>query len=445
MPALGLNSKTALSIALSVFILLPAPMLAASTSNKKPQYLPPVAPTLDVSGASGTPRTTDSAAPSPAPSPYPASSAAGDYSLDRADNGNSDQVKSLMRQALSAHNNGDRNSAQKLFRQVLSIDPHNADANFNLGAMAEDSGDLNGALYYYQTASRLSPGDSDLADAVKSVQSKMQQQKVAQQTTTQLQEKQQLRGIAQDAAAAYKSGQYDRAISDLQQVVQRDPNDPNALFGLGQAYRGKKDFYNARHYLSQAAALDPSNQLYQATLRDLDSEGGGRGEAPQTAEGPQPAPDFRQARNSGSDYYGRQSQSPSYGWQGGASMATDPNQQAGQLTAFTDQGQSQLQGHASRYGGGMGGMGMGMGGGGMGSMMGPMGAGLLAGGLSRMMNPGYSYYGGTGSRLMRGGLMGGLAGAAVGGLMNMNQPGGFSQGAMRGGLTGGLMGLMTGF
>lgn len=415
---------------------MPAAALAASN---KPQYLPPIAPSLDTSATRNDNNPSAAPAPAPSPSPFPtASSSPGDN--DRSSSSeSSDRVKSLMRQALVSHNNGDRNTAAKLFRQVLAIDPHNTDANFNLGAMAEDAGDLNGALYYYQTAQRFSPSDADIADAVKSVQMKMHQQQTAQQETAVLQQKEQLRAIAQDAAGAYKAGQYDRAIGDLQQVLRNDPNDPNALFGLAQAYRGKKDLFTARQYLTRALSIAPSNQLYQATLRDLDQDmrNGVGANGPQTAEGPQPAPDFRHP--SQGDYYSRQSGN-SIGWQ---SASSDPSQQPGQLTSFTSQGENQLQGYAAQNRGmGMGGMGMS----GMGGMMGPMGAGLLAGGLARMMNPNPygSYYGGTGSRLMRGTLMGGLAGAAIGGLMNMNNPGGFQAGAMRGGMTGGLMGLMTG-
>jgi tetratricopeptide (TPR) repeat protein len=446
----GSRSRAALSILLTSFLLVPQTAWAA---KKPPEYLPPMAPQVDSSAfqQKAAPSTGNDYAPTTS-----SSSANNDYSANNtpepAPDVKGDRSKDLLRQALERHNQGDMAGAQRLFQQVLSIDPSNSDANFNLGAMAEDRGDLNGALRYYQSAARVNPNDSDVRDAINTVQDKMRQAQAAQQIA----QTQQLHGVGQDAAAAYKAGKYDQAIGDLQQVLRQSPNDASALFGLGQAYRGKGDKQQARQYLARAVAAAPDNQLYRNTLSDLDRDMQ-QPQQQQMAEGPSPAPDYngggRHGRRGGNDYgdYGSNSGSDAsdQGLQSysdnGAQMSSNDAGGQGQITPFTSQGSGQLYGHEygnSNYAGMGRGMGMGMGGMGMGSML---GMGLLSGGLSRM-GGGYGYsYPGRGTRLVRNALVGSLAGAAMGGLMNMGSPGGARTGAMRGAMTGGLMGLITGF
>jgi tetratricopeptide (TPR) repeat protein len=447
MPVPGAKSKIALSVFLTTVLVSPLPALA---SNAQPQYMPPVAPEIDSSAFhhdDGGASSSSSYAKDKPVTSSGSGSHSGDYFSSNASsdaNSNNDRIKGLLRQALQLHNSGDLNGAANLFHRVLTLDPHNSDANFNLGAMCEDNGDLNAALKYYRSAAAASPMDSDVHDALNAVNEKLRQQQATQQTAQQLQQRQQLRGVAQDAAGAYKSGNYDRAIADLQQVLRQSPNDPNALFGLAQAYRGKGDKAQAARYLNQALALAPDNQLYRATLSDLNNDRQQPGSALSADGGPQPAPDYN--GSGGHHHHGNSS----YG--GGNNGSDDQvghfyddgnsntmaSQSNGGVTPFTDQGNTQLYGHASGNGGGMGGLGSGMGMGGLG-----MGMGLL-GGLSRMGGGAYSG-GSQGTRLVRSAVVGSLAGAAMGGLMNMNGAGGFRAGAMRGAAAGGLMGLITGF
>ena len=77
-----------------------------------------------------------------------------------------------MRQALAKYEQHDMVSAERLFNQVLLSDPSNVDANFNLGAIAEDREDFSKALNYYQAALRINPADRGVADAISSVSQK---------------------------------------------------------------------------------------------------------------------------------------------------------------------------------------------------------------------------------------------------------------------------------
>jgi Flp pilus assembly protein TadD len=428
------SNKTAMSVCLvSLMVLSPLSALAET----KPQYLPPIAPKLDRSIFQPVQPVT--AAPSMAQSDDDNSPAARPSQADQTN----DRVKDLLRNAIQKHNQGDANGARQLFRQVLSIDPRNSDANFNLGAMAEDAGDLQAAQGYYKAASLASPGDNDIREAVASVNSKIQQKTQQQQTAMQLQKKNELRTVAQDAAAAYKAGQYDKAISLLERIDHEAPGDANVKYGLGQAYRGKGDMARARQNLQAAASLDPNNQLYRNTLADADRQG----QQPQVARQPQGGsnPGGMQYDNMppGARDYGSDNSMPP------AIASSDNGAPEGQITPF-DNGDSPannpLYGHA--YGGGPRGITIGSGGlGGLGlGALGGLGS-MMMGGGARSFGGGQPYYNGNrGTRLVRGAVMGGLGGAAVGALTSMGRgSGGMKSGAMRGAVMGGLFGLLSGF
>lgn len=243
-------------------------LVGKSTPLTQKGFAPPQAATLD--------RAEFAPAPTASPDAVSPSAVASDDD-EPAPASTNDQAKELLRTALAKHAGGNVSEAERIFKQVLNIDPKNADANFSLGTIGEQRGDLNGALRYYKAASVANPSDYEIQDALKAVQSKLQQQQVAQQQAQQQQQdaqrKNEMRGLARQAATAYKSGDFDSAISKLNRVAAAEPKDANAQFALAQAWRGKGDYNRAQGYLNAALALDPGNSLYQSTMRDMQQEG----------------------------------------------------------------------------------------------------------------------------------------------------------------------------
>jgi Flp pilus assembly protein TadD len=423
------SNKTAMSVCLvSLMVFSPLSALAAT----KPQYLPPIAPKLDrsvfpVQQAPAAPAVARNNDDDNSPAPV------------QADPGN-DRVKDLLRNAIQKHNQGDSNGAKQLFKQVLTLDSRNADANFNLGAMAEDAGDLQTAQGYYKAASLASPNDGDIRDAIASVNSKIQQKEQQRSTAMQMQKKDQLRTVAQDAAAAYKAGQYDKAISLLERIDHESPGDANVKYGLGQAYRGKGDMARARQNLQAAASIDPNNQLYRSTLAETDHQA--QQQQSQVARQPQGG------NPGGMQYDNMPPGARDYGSDNSMPPIANNNAPEGQITPFNNDdspANNPLYGHA--YGGGPRGITIGSGG------LGGLGLGAL-GGLGSMMMGGARSYGGgqpyyngsRSTRLVRGAMTGALGGAAVGALTSMGRgSAGLKSGAMRGAVMGGLFGLLSGF
>ncbi|MGD9685136.1 MAG: tetratricopeptide repeat protein, partial [Candidatus Obscuribacterales bacterium] len=85
------------------------------------------------------------------------------------------QQKALkaLKEGAALHSAGDLEGAERRFRQAASLDPDNPDSFFNLGALAEGRGDLDGALTLYQNGLRLSPRDNSLKQAVDSINGRL--------------------------------------------------------------------------------------------------------------------------------------------------------------------------------------------------------------------------------------------------------------------------------
>jgi tetratricopeptide (TPR) repeat protein len=82
----------------------------------------------------------------------------------------------LLKQGMAAHRAGNHQVAEDKFKQVLSMEPRNADAFFNLGALAETRGDLIGALTHYRAALGINPLDRQLQEAVRSIEDQVANQ-----------------------------------------------------------------------------------------------------------------------------------------------------------------------------------------------------------------------------------------------------------------------------
>lgn len=86
------------------------------------------------------------------------------------------EVRQALLQGIKLHQDGKLSDAEVKFKQVLRLEPYNADACFSLGSLAESKGDLAGALGFYSTAALANPNDREARDAVLQVQEHIAQQ-----------------------------------------------------------------------------------------------------------------------------------------------------------------------------------------------------------------------------------------------------------------------------
>jgi tetratricopeptide (TPR) repeat protein len=441
---------------------------ALGGAKKDNLLLPAMAPQLDTSSGSDI-----RSAPSAAQDSYPS---------DAPITASGDAEKETLRNAMRLYSQGRTDEAEKQFRKALSINKNSADAYYNLGVIAEGKGDLQGALSNYKSAARINPSDTDLASAISSLETKLQdqssaaehQRQVAQQAAQDQQDQRKQDSLKQmigTAATAYKNHDYDKAISNLQYVSQQAPNDGDVLYALGQAYKGKGDYSRARAAFNNAIASDPGNSLYKDALANL-NQVANNGSGSSGDGYPAAAPDrkrgqagqltgFTGGSSSGYSSGGSSGGYSNNGYDAGSNSGGGGS--AGQLTPFSGVANGQtasgfddeysnntpggLQyGNISSSGrssmlGGFGGLGS-LGGLGIGLL----GAGSMLGGGVRY-NGGYGYgsrYGGSSTRIKRAAI-GGLAGAAAGAMYSgMGHSGNMKSSAMKGALMGAALGLFMG-
>lgn len=194
---------------------------------------------------------------------------------DAYSSGSSDTLE----QAMLAYTSGRIDEAERGFKDVLREDPNSADANFNLGVIAESKGNKTEALRYYERASSLNPGDGELKATVSSLRSDLagaERERIAERQQAERDRAEQartdrLKQAVADASSLYKKGDYRGAAARLEGVAAQAPGDPDVQYALGQAYRGSGDLDRARDAFSRARAIDPSSSIYRNALAELNS------------------------------------------------------------------------------------------------------------------------------------------------------------------------------
>ncbi|MBS1956220.1 MAG: tetratricopeptide repeat protein [Cyanobacteria bacterium SZAS-4] len=411
------------------------------------------------------------------------------YSDDSPITASGDAEKETLRNAMRLYQQGKTDEAEKQFRKALSINKNSSDAYYNLGVIAEGKGDLQGALNSYRSAARINPSDTDLASAISSLETKLQDKANADQRQRQMQQQaaldqqeqrktENLKQMINTAATAYKNHDYDKAISNLQYVSQQAPTDGDVAYALGQAYKGKGDYSRARAAYNNAIASDPSNSLYKDALSNLNQVTNNSSNSGSSADGfPAAAPDRKRNRpgqitgfSGGNNYGGGNTGYSSASNDAGSGYGGGGGSSAGQLTPFSgvangntsidddgdqfsnltaggigpQQGYVSSSGRSFSFGGGLGNLGS------LGSITSLLGAGsmgsMLGGGVRyNGYNSGYGgRYSGTSTRIKRVAI-GGLGGAAAGALYGqMGGRGSVKSSAMKGALMGAAMGLFMG-
>lgn len=170
--------------------------------------------------------------------------------------------------AVTAFSKQRYDEAEKLFKRVLQLTPKNADAKYNLGAIAEWHGDLNTAMSYYKEALALKPTDREFQKAISDVQLKMQIDTQAKENKRQ----ENLVEAGQRAKTAFANGDYYEAARQLNQLVRVFPNESKVHFALGQSLRALKVFEWSSYHLKMAIYLDPTDETYRKALVELDQE-----------------------------------------------------------------------------------------------------------------------------------------------------------------------------
>jgi hypothetical protein len=165
-PAARATAHSAASPASSTAKHKSKPVDSKATAAKRPDtpikvttsdFMPPIAPQVDPSAN------------------HPSNTAAPTAASTAATQNNVSEVTELIRSGTAAHQAGNSEEAEKIFKNVLTKSPFNSNACFNLGAIAEGRGDLAAALGNYRTALIGAPNDPQIQEAIAQVESQISQ------------------------------------------------------------------------------------------------------------------------------------------------------------------------------------------------------------------------------------------------------------------------------
>jgi len=155
--------------------------------------------------------------------------------------------------------------ATEKFEQVIRLDPNNAEAHFSMGIIYEASGNFAEALSSYQKASASRPDNKDYKSAIIDVEKKARVKEKNDGLSGEL------KMMAEDAAAAFKRGEYMSALDLYKQFESRTPPQANIKYNIGTIYLMMKNYQMALEYYKQAKKLKPSEPKYVQAFQQLES------------------------------------------------------------------------------------------------------------------------------------------------------------------------------
>lgn len=158
------------------------------------------------------------------------------------------------------------NEATEKFEQVIRLDPNNAEAHFSMGIIYEAAGNYAEALGSYKKAAVVRPDNKDYKSAIAEVEKKARGQEKTPGLSAEL------KMMADDAAAAFKRGEYMSALDLYKQFEAKTPPQAHIKYNIGTIYLMMKNYQMALEYYKQAKKLKPSESKYAQAVQQL--EGG---------------------------------------------------------------------------------------------------------------------------------------------------------------------------
>ncbi len=92
----------------------------------------------------------------------------------KQNNPRTETAEDLLEEATQQFGKGDISAAESTLKKVLVLDKHNADAYFNLGAIAEAKADVDSAIEEYQHCLQERPDDNEAQEALSAVKARRQ-------------------------------------------------------------------------------------------------------------------------------------------------------------------------------------------------------------------------------------------------------------------------------
>jgi tetratricopeptide (TPR) repeat protein len=175
----------------------------------------------------------------------------------------------------------EKDNALDALRNILRLDKKNAyarDALNRVREMLQNRGDtklagndFQGARNDFRLALQYFPDDTysksrlAIAEARASETAQAEQQRM-QRMQEELQSRQRVAALRQSATNSFRSGAFERAISEWQEYLKVEPNSDEAYYYIGASYQEEKQFDTAILNFEKCLSLNPNNASAHANL-----------------------------------------------------------------------------------------------------------------------------------------------------------------------------------
>jgi Flp pilus assembly protein TadD len=166
-----------------------------------------------------------------------------------------EEVNQLLAEAVSLYKARRGPEAMEKFQQVVRLAPDNAEAYFSIGIIYEDQHRYKEAMTSYQRAAALNPEKRDYKEAVAIVMKKARNDDDPQ--------KAEQRALANEAAEAYKRGEFFSALDLYKQLDQKKPNQALVKYNIGTIYLALKNPIQAKESFEEAYRLKPDEPRFK--------------------------------------------------------------------------------------------------------------------------------------------------------------------------------------
>jgi Tfp pilus assembly protein PilF/mono/diheme cytochrome c family protein len=197
----------------------------------------------------------------------------------RVESGNrsSDEMAHLWLQVLPKNLPGSDRDPRMILQETLAQhhvdkDPGNFEGQYNLAAMLQARGDLQGAEMHYQAALRLRPGDDVVENALGGVLlASGHMSEAIPHFKASLQARPDYFDAHYNLGHAYAElGDFSGAAEQFQEAVRLNPRDPDAEANLGSALAQLGDLAAAKSHFERALSLNPPHALARENLQVLE-------------------------------------------------------------------------------------------------------------------------------------------------------------------------------
>lgn len=191
----------------------------------------------------------------------------------------------LYNYALDLHKQNKLNESITMYNEVIKLEPSNAEVYVNLAIAQGQNKNYDGAIATLNTANTKFPNNSQVTDAIKSINAQVSDEKLElaanyfnnKDYQNAANEYLKIKPVTSDtmlgAASAYQNmGDIDKAIQYYKEAFKLAPTNSDIAYYIAALYAEKDDIANAQSYAQKSVSLNKNNKLAKELVESLGAQ-----------------------------------------------------------------------------------------------------------------------------------------------------------------------------